>query len=50
MNFLAILKSIFPTRPTLEQFILAHNPQDTYDVEHLTRQYDRLCESSAFFY
>lgn len=48
MNFLAILKRIFPSQPTLEEFINSHNPETVHDVEYLEKQYERLVASSAF--
>ena len=49
MNFLAILKQIFRTRPSLDEFISIHNPQSTADVERLERDYERLVAHSSFF-
>ena len=42
MNFLSILKRIFPTPPTLDEYIEAHEPQTILDVEMLERQYEAL--------
>jgi hypothetical protein len=42
MNFQNILKAIFPTPPTLDEYIKAHDPQDILDVEMLEKRYDQL--------
>lgn len=42
MNFLNVLREIFKGQPTLDEFIAAHEPTDTYTVEHLTREYERI--------
>jgi hypothetical protein len=39
MNLLAILKKIFPTQPTLQEFIEAANPVTNEDVEWLEKKY-----------
>ncbi len=49
MNFLAILKRIFPSHPTLEEFIKIHEPQDIHAVEYLEKQYEKLVQNSAFY-
>lgn len=49
MNFMAILKQIFPNKPTLEEFILMHKPTDAVQVEHLERQYDKMIAFSRFY-
>ncbi len=42
MNFLNILRDIFKGRPSLQEFIEAHNPTDTNHVEFLEREYNRV--------
>lgn len=49
MNFLNILKQIFPSRPSLDEFVKAHNPVDTVDVERLERMYDKIVRNSGFY-
>lgn len=49
MNLLAILKQIFKTRPTLDEFISSHNPTSPHDVERLERAYEKLITSSVFY-
>lgn len=49
MNLLSILKEIFKTRPTMEEFINAHNPDNIYQVEDLQRVYEQLNSSSAWY-
>lgn len=44
VGFIKMLKALFEKSPHvsgLEQFIIAGNPQNSYDVEHLERQYER---------
>lgn len=45
MNFLSLIKRLFPSQPTLDEFINTHKPETTYDVEFLERQYDQLLRS-----
>lgn len=47
-NLLSILKDLFKTRPSLEEFIAAHNPTDVFQVEELERRYWELEQSSAW--
>ena len=49
MNFLSILKQLFTARPSLDEFIGLHNPQNTADVERLEKQYQRIVNESGFF-
>lgn len=49
MNFLSILKKIFPQRPTLDEFIKAHNPVDIYAVERLEKLYNHMVLRSGFY-
>lgn len=49
MNFLSVLKQIFQSRPTMEEFIAAHNPDNIYQVEELQRRYSQLEASSAWY-
>ena len=49
MNYLEVIRVLFKSRPSLEEFIDAHNVTDTITVERLTQQYNRLVESSAFY-
>jgi hypothetical protein len=49
MNFLAILKQLFSGRPSLEEFITMHNPQNSADVERLEKSYHRVVNESGFF-
>lgn len=50
MNLLAVLKQIFKTKPSLQEFIEAHNPVDVYQVEELERRYVELQRSSAWYF
>jgi hypothetical protein len=50
--FKGITKEIKKTssyRSELEQYIIANNPQTTYDVERLTREYDRKLVSKVWW-
>lgn len=49
MNYLEIVRALFKSRPSLEEFIDAHNPTDTITVERLTQQYHHLVATSAFY-
>ncbi len=49
MNLLAILKQIFKTKPSLQEFIEAHNPTDVHQVEELERRYHKLNQSSSWY-
>lgn len=42
MNLFTILKNIFPTKPTLQEFIEAANPKTQTDVEFLEKQYEEF--------
>lgn len=48
MNLLSVLKSLFKSRPSLEEFIAAHEPTDVFQVEELERRYWELDRSSAW--
>jgi hypothetical protein len=48
MNLFTILKSIFPTKPTLQEFIEAANPQATSDVEFLEKKYEEFIRSTEW--
>ena len=50
MNFIAILKTIFRDKPTLEEFINAANPVTISDVEYLERKYDEFLKSTDWSY
>ena len=49
MNYLEVIRAVFHSRPSLEDFIDAHNPTDTITVERLTQQYHHLVATSAFY-
>ena len=49
MNFLAVLKQLFNSRPDLEEFIAMYNPQSVEEVESLERQYNRIVNNSGFY-
>jgi len=49
MNYLNVIRSLFKARPSLEDFIDAHNPTTMGEVEELTRLYNRLVDTSAFY-
>lgn len=42
MNYLSILKILFPQKPTLEEFIKSHEPTSIAQIEELTKQYERM--------
>jgi hypothetical protein len=48
-TILAALKALFKSRPTLEDYIAAHNPVDVFHVEQLQRQYDRLIQNHPYW-
>ena len=48
-TILAALKALFKSRPTLEDYIAAHNPTDVFHVEQLQRQYDRLVQNHPYW-
>ena len=50
MNFLAILKQLFQSRPDLEEFIALYNPQSIEEVESLEKQYHRIVSNSGFYH
>lgn len=45
----AILKDYFKEKPTLEDYIAAHNPTSTIQVEYLEKQYARFMNSRNFW-
>jgi len=49
MNYLNILKGLFKDKPSLEDFIAAHEPTDIYQVEHLEREYARIMHNQNFW-
>lgn len=49
MNYLSVVRELFKSRPTLEEFIAVHNATDPVTVEFLTHQYQRLVDTSAFY-
>jgi len=44
-----ILRSYFREKPTLEDYIAAHNPTDPFQLEYLERQYARFMVSKNFW-
>lgn len=42
-------KALFKEKPTLEDFILAHEPTDVAHVEFLEKEYDRFMHSQNFW-
>ena len=48
MNLFTILKNAFPTKPTLQEFIEAANPQTQSDVEFLEKKYDDFIRSAEW--
>ena len=49
MNYLNILKGLFKDKPSLEDFIAAHQPTDIYQVEFLEKEYARFMQSKNFW-
>ena len=49
MNYLNILKGLFKDKPSLEDFIAAHQPTDTYQLEYLEKEYARFMQSKNFW-
>ena len=47
-TYFAILFNYFKEKPTLDEYISAHNPTDVYHVEYLIKQYDRFMYSKNF--
>lgn len=45
----SILKSYFKEKPSLEDWIMAHNPTSTAQVEYLEYQYSRFMTSKNFW-
>lgn len=53
LSLVAIINSLFRQRTyqnELEQYIISKNPQTTYDVEMLTREYDRKLVEQSLSY
>ena len=48
MNLFTILKTIFKTKPTLQEFIEAANPQTQTDVEFLEKQYEEFINAKEW--
>ena len=49
MTILDILRALFKSRPSLEEFVEMHNPTSVYQVEQLEKQYARMISSSKFW-
>jgi hypothetical protein len=49
LTILAAIKALFKSRPTLEDYIAAHNPTDIYHVERLQQQYDRMVKDHPYW-
>ena len=49
MNYLNILKGLFKDKPSLEDFIAAHQPTDIYQLEQLEKEYARFMQSKNFW-
>ncbi len=48
-NLHAILKEYFREKPSLEDYIAAHNPTDQVQLEYLEKQYSRFMVSKNFW-
>jgi len=48
-HYFAILKEYFREKPSLEDYIAAHEPTDVFQVEYLERQYMRFMVSKNFW-
>ena len=48
-TILAALKALFKSRPSLEDYIAAHNPVDVFHVEQLQKQYDRMIKDHPYW-
>ena len=48
-NVFVILKEYFKEKPSLEDYIAAHEPTDMAQVEYLEKQYDRFMISQNFW-
>ena len=48
-SFLLIIKDYFKEKPSLEDYIAAHEPTDTAHVEYLEKQYSRFMTSQNFW-
>lgn len=48
MNFLSILKQLFPMPPTMDEFIASHNPTSVQEVEYLEKQYEYLMKAGVY--
>ena len=45
----AMLRHYFSEKPSLDDYITAHNPTSTTEVEYLEKQYYRFLESKNFW-
>lgn len=48
MNLLNILKQLFPTPPSMDEYISSHNPQTVQEVEYLEKQYEYMMKSGIY--
>ena len=48
-SLFALLKDYFRERPSLEDYIAAHNPTDPVQLEYLEKQYSRFMVSKNFW-
>ena len=49
MNYMSVLKALFKEPPSLEDYIAAHQPIDTYHVEYLEKQYARVIQNKNYW-
>lgn len=49
MKFFNIAKQYFREKPTLDEYIAAHEPKDIYQVEHLIKQWERITYDKNFW-
>lgn len=49
MSYFTILKEYFKEKPTLEEYIAAHEPTHMLQVEFLEKQYARFMVSKNFW-
>jgi hypothetical protein len=50
MSFIERLKSLFKSKPSLEEFVALHNPTDIYQVERLEQLYWQHINQMKFKY
>ena len=48
-SIFAMLRHYFSEKPSLEDYIAAHNPTSTAQVEYLEKQYERFLECRNFW-